>query len=61
MSEINFGLKISTFKINININKDEKSSKKALSAVYKNETKLNEINRLKEKQAIDYHLAGCRF
>ena len=61
MSELNFGLKISTFRINININIDEKSNKDTLSNAYMNELKLKEADNIKEKLVVDYHLASCHF
>ncbi len=61
MSELNFGLKISTFKINININKAEASSKQTLSSIAKNEARLMKADNAKERNTAEFYLAGCRY
>lgn len=61
MSVLNFGLKISTFKINININIDEKSDDLALANLLKKENMLQQANSSKEKAFVDFHYSGCRY
>ncbi len=61
MSELNFGLKISTFKISININKAEEANKKALSSIVKNEARLLKATNAKVKNAAEFYLADCRY